>query len=157
MNEYGAMVEWHRQGENQLLREKPLPVPFCTSYIPHVQTWDRILVSSVKGRRLTALVTARLRDLPFVTPSDIQPPTNSPIHHLHHLHPSIHNSLPFPCPASSHSVHIIVSRSKIKLEISTHYNAMLLVYRFVLLYNDVGQFQDAVKLSITMCWVPEQR
>jgi hypothetical protein len=41
--------------------------------------------------------------------------------------------------------------------VTAHYNSVLVLYRFVLLYNDVGQFQDAVKLGITTRWVPEQK
>jgi len=52
--------------------------------------------------------------LPFATPSYTQPTIHSPIHQVH---PSIHSRPPFPHPASTHSVHIIVSRSKCNLKL----------------------------------------
>jgi hypothetical protein len=41
-------------GEPEVLREKPVPVPFCPSQIPLGLTRDRTRASAVGGRRLTA-------------------------------------------------------------------------------------------------------
>jgi len=33
--EYGALVEWYRHGKNEVLVEKPLPLPVCPPQIPY--------------------------------------------------------------------------------------------------------------------------
>lgn len=40
MNECGELVEWQWQGEYELLREKPVPLPLCPPQIPHELAWD---------------------------------------------------------------------------------------------------------------------
>ena len=35
MSEYGALVEWYRQGKTEVLRDKPVAVPFGPQKIPH--------------------------------------------------------------------------------------------------------------------------
>jgi hypothetical protein len=45
-------------GENRRTEENPVPVPLCTSQIPHGLTRARTRFSAVKGRRLTAWAVA---------------------------------------------------------------------------------------------------
>jgi hypothetical protein len=46
--------EWYRHGKNEVLGEKSVPVPHCTTYIPHILAWDRNRAYSVSGWQLTA-------------------------------------------------------------------------------------------------------
>jgi hypothetical protein len=56
---YGAVVERHWQGKNEVLGEKPIPVTLCLPQNPHWLTWNRTRTSEVTGRRPTASVMAR--------------------------------------------------------------------------------------------------
>jgi hypothetical protein len=55
----GAPVEWNWHGKTEVLGEKPVPVPLCPPQIPPGLTRDRIRVSAVRGRRLTAWAMSR--------------------------------------------------------------------------------------------------
>jgi hypothetical protein len=53
------MVEWHWQDKNEVLEEKPVPMPLSPSQIRHGTTRDRTRASAVRGRRLTAWAMSR--------------------------------------------------------------------------------------------------
>jgi len=52
----GAMAEWHWQGETELLQ---VTVPLCATQFSYRPVWDWRRASSVRGRHVTALATAR--------------------------------------------------------------------------------------------------
>jgi hypothetical protein len=51
--DYVALVEWYRQEKAEVLGEKPVPVSFCPSQIPHGLAWGWTRVSAVTARRPT--------------------------------------------------------------------------------------------------------
>jgi hypothetical protein len=59
VNEYGALVGWHWEGETEVLRKMPIPVPLCPPYIPHELAWDQTRASAVTRQQQTAWTTTR--------------------------------------------------------------------------------------------------
>jgi len=61
MNEFGALVEWHRLGKSEVLGEKSVPVQFCAPQIPHGVTADRAKIFQFTCHRPMPWHTARPR------------------------------------------------------------------------------------------------
>jgi hypothetical protein len=50
----GGRWKGYRHGKNEVLGEKPVPVPFCPTHIPHIPPWDWNRAYSVSDCWLTA-------------------------------------------------------------------------------------------------------
>ena len=55
-DEYRANVRRYRQGETEVLGEKPVTVPLCAPQIPHGLTWYWTHVYAVRARRLNTRI-----------------------------------------------------------------------------------------------------
>jgi hypothetical protein len=53
--DYGALLEWHRQGKPEVLWETPVPIPFLPPHITHGLHWDGIIAFALTGRWSTSL------------------------------------------------------------------------------------------------------